>query len=609
MYRSSSPVFDLPEFPPPVPFRRLKPLPKRRRTSGSDLLPRPTAAQALPLATSPSMPTPLRVPSPAAPMPDLLGGVDSIAEELVAHPGSVTSQLALQSYYTTILRHGSNDNSTRGASLAGEAQSVEDDPARSTTSHPFDLSAVYRRLAETMTTSAAGSVSSVRPQVHGARQDDDLSEGDSTDHMQQHGNTKKRKVPANVARAAGWRERSLSLGAVDEMGIAGQAEHDLDILAAPSLSPSVAQTLKKGKISPSALAGLQHKELLKQRKRQLAAVLGALSLGDTVALDQALSTHIPFVSMTSDPDADADMRKVRLSRRRGPRLARAARAQMAASSSPNVDKRTRVLFPTTQFAFAYPSATSDRLLTTKEEMLALRKRFETELACQAAKAAKAAAEAKQAALAAGKTSQPKRSGKAQPRKRTAVGSGDTPTEPTNSPPLPKTRGTKKKKNVNVASDPHDRKNYTPSRLSVPIPSNPAHTKQISPGSERPLLFLSADIPPRKRKKATATPTTQIVDPAEEWICPYCEYSLFYTDGPEYKRAVRNRKQILRRRRRAQERAAGGLSAPKTPAKATSDNDDDDDQFTTQSPTISKSTEWKQGPDIKGLNGQHHLQSG
>jgi hypothetical protein len=58
---------------------------------------------------------------------------------------------------------------------------------------------------------------------------------------------------------------------------------------------------KKGKLTAATLAGLQHKEQLKARKRQLAAVMGALSHGDTLALDQALSFNYPFASHSGEP--------------------------------------------------------------------------------------------------------------------------------------------------------------------------------------------------------------------------------------------------------------------------------------------------------------------
>ena len=51
----------------------------------------------------------------------------------------------------------------------------------------------------------------------------------------------------------------------------------------------------------------------------------------------------------------------------------------------------------------------------------------------------------------------------------------------------------------------------------------------------------------------------LTNPADEWICPFCEYELFYGDDAGYHRAVRNRKKILRRRRRARERAAAAAS--------------------------------------------------
>ena len=306
-HQGSSPAFDAPEFPP---LRRLKPLPKRRRTSD-------VVAQV-------SEPNDL-----IQPMADLLGGAESLAEELIARADSLSSQMALQSYYSSVLGGG---DITRG--VEGE---VPDGNLSGSFSRTFDLSAVYQRFAEGL-----GS----------GKQDEDHSEGDYTDHLQQPGNTKKRKVPANVSGSVNGREVSMPLGAEEEMGenvlSTGRPDQDLDILVAPP--SSVAQLQRKGKISPSTLAGLQHKELLKHRKRQLAAVLGALSLGDALALDQALSTHLPFVGTMFS--SDSTQPKVRLSRRRGPRLARAAAAQASARRA----TQRGVSFPTAQFTFTFPNA-------------------------------------------------------------------------------------------------------------------------------------------------------------------------------------------------------------------------------------------------------------
>ncbi|KIJ65197.1 hypothetical protein HYDPIDRAFT_131567 [Hydnomerulius pinastri MD-312] len=565
-HRGSSPVFDAPEFPP---LRRLKPLPKRRRTSD-------VVAQV-------SDPDDL-IP----PMADLLGGAESLAEELIAHADSLSSQMALQSYYSSIFGGG---HGTRG--VGNEAQTEN---AAGSVAQSFDLGAVYQRFAE-------GGLGL-------GRQDEDHSEGDYTDHLLQPGNTKKRKVPANMSGSVNGREAGLPLSMEEEMAgtlSTGRADQDLDILVAPP--SSVTQMPRKGKITPSTLAGLQHKELLKHRKRQLAAVLGALSLGDTLALDQALSMHFPFVGTIFGPDYDPP--RVRLSRRRGPRLARAASTHALSRTASSKEAS----LPTAQFTFSCPSATSDRLTATKEEVLALRSRFEAELARQAAKAAKAAAEAKHAVLAASKGSRSKRSDKSQLLPGVAA-SPDQTAESLDLPPSGNTRGNRKKKRnaLAVASNPHHRKNYVPSRLPSSGQANAVQATQNAHNSlgPQPLRFLSAEIPARRRKKATATPSAQIVNPTDEWICPRCEYSLFYGDEPEYRRTVRSRKQILRRRRRAQERAAGGLNAPKNPAKPMSDEEDYDndyDQSSTQSPVISKLSKWKVGPDIRGMKGQNHLPSG
>lgn len=54
-------------------------------------------------------------------------------------------------------------------------------------------------------------------------------------------------------------------------------------------------------------------------------------------------------------------------------------------------------------------------------------------------------------------------------------------------------------------------------------------------------------------------SSTLTNPADEWICPFCEYKLFYGEEPGYTKSVRNRKKILKRRRRAQERAAAAAS--------------------------------------------------
>ncbi|KAI6139820.1 hypothetical protein BKA82DRAFT_619682 [Pisolithus tinctorius] len=570
-HRGSSPVFDTPEFPP---LRRLKPLPKRRRTSDCS-----TGT----VVANHDVDI-LNLPAPRA---GFFGGAQSIGEELIMQAGSLTSQIALQSYYASLLTSSgvgiddAHDGSARGILNEAHAEDLSGSLGQS-----LDLNTVFPHPTDERFTSE--------------RQDEDQSEGDSIDHLQHPGNTKKRKVPMNMSRSASWLELPLrGEGDIADVALSmGQFGQDLDFLVAPL---PVAQTTRKGKISPSALAGLQHKELLKHRKRQLATVLGALSLGDILPLDQAISTHIPFVSTMLD--ASFDTHKVRLSHRRGPRLARAAKVKALSDAS------NRAVFPTAQFTFSYPSATSEHLLATKQEMLALRSRFEAELARQTSKAAKTATQAKKAGVESTKTSRPKRSEKAQQRPRTV--SIDRAVDLSKLPSLGKSGRNKKK--TSVASDQQDRKNYVPSRLAATVPSNQANANlnvQNLLGTH-PFRFLSANIPPRRRKKAVVTPTAQIIDPEEEWICPHCEYSLFYSDGPEYKRAIRNRKKALQRRRRAQERAAGGLSTPKTLAKAASvdGNYDDYGQFSARSPAISKSSEWKQGLDVKGVKGQQHLQSG
>jgi hypothetical protein len=162
-------------------------------------------------------------------------------------------------------------------------------------------------------------------------------------------------------------------------------------------------------------------------------------------------------------------------------------------------------------------------------------------------------------------------------------------------------GKKKKKKRSAlanASNPHHLRNYVPSRLPNQGVMNSAHSiaNQQNLLSPLPIRFLTAE--PRKGRgelhdRASANGGAGgpvIVNPADEWICPTCEYRLFYGDEHGYRIAIRNRKKILKRRRRARERAAAAASGklkPTTaaaaappvtaPASVAEDNEDDADE--------------------------------
>jgi len=252
----------------------------------------------------------------------------------------------------------------------------------------------------------------------------------------------------------------------------------------------------------------------------------------------------------------------------------------------------------------------------------LRKRFETELERQAAKAAKMAIASATGGKAFGKATRGKRERQERDRERVeraqqrakaitagtgtvggggTRGGGQTPESADSGVGSTgnganalgggaggKTKNGKKKRSALAnASNPHHLRNYVPSRLphsgggeggaAGHGPGGAAANTNANTIWPLPLRFLSSEIPPRRRdrgKKSTppsAVPLIQLTHPAEEWICAFCEYDLFYGEDATYRRAVRNRKKILKRRRRARERAAAaasgagaGMSAAKGP---------------------------------------------
>jgi hypothetical protein len=168
-------------------------------------------------------------------------------------------------------------------------------------------------------------------------------------------------------------------------------------------------------------------------------------------------------------------------------------------------------------------------------------------------------------------------------------------------PTPKKGKKKKRSTMANASNPHHLRNYVPSRLPHAAGGGGStggnhgqgnQTANVSTLWPLPLKFLSAELPPRRHKGVNGggrnsiniQSLPQLVVPQEEWICLFCEYSLFYGEEAEYRRAIRNRKKILKRRRRARERAAAAASgvsaamkniAP-VPEKARVEEDEDEE---------------------------------
>lgn len=157
----------------------------------------------------------------------------------------------------------------------------------------------------------------------GTGDDDDQGEGDYIDHLQQPNNTKKRKVPTAPHQAHNVAEALPDDDQSGDRPAATKLEADDGEPAAVAAAPGGGR--RKAKASAATIAGLQRKDMLKTRKRQLAAVLGAITGGDELALDQALVAHYPAVpGATYGIPKPAEYIPMRAKRMRRARLAWAA---------------------------------------------------------------------------------------------------------------------------------------------------------------------------------------------------------------------------------------------------------------------------------------------
>jgi hypothetical protein len=198
-------------------------------------------------------------------------------------------------------------------------------------------------------------------------------ENDHTDQTQQQGNAKKRKVPAHLSGLQmGPDSADVHSGEEEEKQPGGEK-------VPPSLGSSLAASAAvaspeeepfraeggdghqgQGKLLPATMVGLRKKQVLKHRRRQLAALLGSLSLGDSLALDQALLTDYALnekragagAGGSSNSNSRNARHQSRLKRRRASRVVRRHRTLPPRPPS----EPTRRIFPDSEFTFLSSNA-------------------------------------------------------------------------------------------------------------------------------------------------------------------------------------------------------------------------------------------------------------
>lgn len=446
-----------------------------------------------------------------------------------------------------------------------------------------------------------------------AGNDDDGAghDGSGRDRGDQQGNTKKRKVPA-VAHHGHFRGSSSDDGdAAGGGGVGGDDQLDRrgepDTAGMGGSGAAASGTMGSGgmndagvmegkpRLSISTATGIKLKEITRIRKRLLSSVLGPASSpssapstttaattgdGENLALDIALSAPLKWPPQVSLPTTTEPLAST--ARRQRKRISERRKKQRATSTS-----ESRCALPSGEFTLEIASESSERMKTTNAEITSYRVKFAQELARISAKQAEAAKKAATAAanakLSSG-TMTKKLSDGSKAGSSPGGGAGSRITADGGS-----STSKKKKKRSTKANDPHQIRNYIPSRLpggtGVPQPPTAAQAAQnlkslISP---HPVQFLAAE-PKRRSKKSnkekakpTVTSSLPPVQPADEWICGFCEFNLFYGDDSALRRAVRARKSLLTRRRRARERAAAAASGQGKLLAAAKKGDESDEE--------------------------------
>jgi hypothetical protein len=333
----SSPTFDIP-IPDYLPLRRVKPLPKRKRSS-------PDPARSLPLN---ALLPPILPPPP---------GPDATAEELIAHAEVLSAQITLQSYFLPSLGGAVADFNPRDSSSSSSSSSCSS-------------GGVDMPLGETPRPPTVNTDVTVTPAPSDGR------EGDHMDSSQQQGNAKKRKVPAHLSGSQmGLDSPDVHSGEDEQLLMppgAGERTPSNFACAAEAMASAAAGGApgeeafdggaesdgRHGKVLPATMVGLRQKEVLKHRRRQLAALLGSgsgsPSLEDSIALDQALLAKTYALLNDNRSSVGRNVRlKRRLKKRR--RASRVIRRHCTVVPPPP-SERTRRIFPDGEFTFLSSNA-------------------------------------------------------------------------------------------------------------------------------------------------------------------------------------------------------------------------------------------------------------
>jgi hypothetical protein len=194
-----------------------------------------------------------------------------------------------------------------------------------------------------------------------SRDDEESVDGDYVDHLQQPGNTKKRKVPQPPAASYQNERTEQDPDWVNRDGLEPSeypAQDDGRLLHPPTDSAILSLSKQKHKHSRATQACIRHKELVKMRQRQLTTVLGTVQSSNPIALEQALASAQPFLK--SDPygllkDAYRIRPSLRPSRKAARRAAR-LHDSLISVSSPSLEAKYGL--PNCEFSFdkSSPSA-------------------------------------------------------------------------------------------------------------------------------------------------------------------------------------------------------------------------------------------------------------